>query len=74
MNTVTPLAPSNSIPRYAPIPRAIAITGLSRSTIYKMAGQQKLRLVKAGGRTLVDMEHAMNWMATLPVAKIAPAS
>jgi excisionase family DNA binding protein len=61
------------IPRYAPIPRAIEITGLGRSTIYKLAGQGKLRLIKAGGRTLVDMDHAMQWMATLPPANIAPA-
>ena len=59
-------------PRYAPIPRAIEITGLARSTIYKLAGQGKLRLVKAGGRTLVDMDHAMQWMGTLPLASIAP--
>jgi len=64
----------HAIPRYAPIPRAIEITGLSRSFIYLLAGQGKLRLVKAGGRTLVDMDHAMQWMATLPLANIAPGS
>lgn len=71
MSVITPSTTTS--PRYAPIPRAIEITGLGRSTIYKLAGQGKLRLVKAGGRTLVDMEHAMHWMATLPVANIAPA-
>lgn len=65
---------STGTPRYAPIPRAIEITGLGRSTIYKLAGQGKLRLVKAGGRTLVDIDHAMQWMGTLPLASIAPAS
>jgi hypothetical protein len=63
--------PAFAIPRYAPIPRAIEITGLGRSSIYKFAAQGKLRLVKAGGRTLVDMDHAMQWMATLPRAEIA---
>jgi excisionase family DNA binding protein len=61
------------LPKYAPIPRACDITGLGRSTIYKLAGNGTLRLVKAGNRTLVDIEHALAWMATLPVASIAPA-
>ena len=58
-------------PQYASILRASEILGLGRSTIYKLAGQRKLRLVKAGGRTLVDVGHAMQWLLTLPLANIA---
>jgi excisionase family DNA binding protein len=68
-----PVALIAGLPKYAPIPRACDITGLGRSTIYKLAGDGTLRLVKAGGRTLVDIEHALAWMATLPEASIAPA-
>jgi excisionase family DNA binding protein len=67
------IAASAALPRYAPIPRACEITGLGRSTIYKLAGEGTLRLVKAGHRTLVDVEHALRWMAELPLASIAPA-
>ena len=72
--STTVLSSTAALPRYAPISRACDITGLGRSTIYKLAGQGRLRLVKAGGRTLVDIEHAIQWMATLPLANIAPAS
>ncbi len=69
LNSVT-----TGLPKYAPIPKACDIIGLGRSTIYRLAGEGTLRLVKAGGRTLVDMEHALAWMATLPMASIsAPA-
>ena len=33
---------------------AAQITGLSRSTLYRHAASGRLRLVKVGGRTLVD--------------------
>jgi hypothetical protein len=46
--------------------------GLGRSTIYKLAGDGTLRLIKAGSRTLVDIEAGLAWMATLPTADIAP--
>ena len=59
------------LPRYAPIPRACEISGLGRSTIYKLSGEGKIRLVKAGGRTLVDIDHLNQWMASLPPASIA---
>lgn len=52
----------NGPPKYAPIPRACYITGLGRSTIYKLAGNGTLRLIKAGGRTLVDIDAALEYM------------
>jgi excisionase family DNA binding protein len=33
---------------------AVQLTGLSRSTLYRHAAAGRLRLVKVGGRTLVD--------------------
>lgn len=64
----------NTFPKYAPIPRASEITGLGRSTLYKLAGEGKIKLIKAGGRSLVDIEHALAWMQTLPTAQIAPSN
>jgi excisionase family DNA binding protein len=63
-------------PRYAPIPRACEISGIGRSSVYKLASQGHIRLIKVGNRTLVDLEHLSHWMETLPLANIArsPAS
>lgn len=50
--------PSRSAARLAPLTHTISdaahITGLSRSTLYRHAAAGRLRLVKVGGRTLVD--------------------
>ena len=50
--------------RSAPLPHTLThtlndaarITGLSRSTLYRHAAAGTLRLVKVGGRTLVDAD------------------
>ena len=51
-------SPSRSAPRSAPLTYtlngAAAASGLSRSTLYRHAAAGRLRLVKVGGRTLVD--------------------
>ena len=59
------------VPKFAHIGKACELLGFSRSKLYELAGERKLRLVKVGNRSLVDMEHALNWMATLPEADIA---
>ena len=61
-------------PRYSPIPKACDVLGFRRSKLYELAGAGAIRIVKVGGRSLVDMEAAMAYMATLPLAKIAPSS
>jgi excisionase family DNA binding protein len=38
------------------IKEAVAVSGLSRSTIYKLVGEKKLRAVKVGGRRLILRE------------------
>lgn len=63
---------NTTLPQYAPIPRATAILGIGRSTLYAEAGRGNIRLIKAGGRTLVDIPHALEWMAKLPLARISP--
>jgi excisionase family DNA binding protein len=60
------------LPRYAPIPKACDLLGFRRSKLYELAGEGSIRIIKVGGRSLVDIEHALAWMATLPVASIAP--
>jgi hypothetical protein len=70
--TYHPQISGQSVPRYAPIPRACDILGIARTKLYHYAGQGLIRIVKAGGRSLVDIEQALAWMATLPAAEIAP--
>jgi excisionase family DNA binding protein len=38
------------------IKEAVAVSGLSRSTIYKLVSEKKLRAVKVGGRRLILRE------------------
>jgi|GEM_PF-2860757 len=60
-------------PLAVPMSKAPAITGLSRSTIYREAKKGNLRLLKAGRTTLLCMASARAFLATLPDANIRPA-
>jgi excisionase family DNA binding protein len=55
----------------ARIPNAVAATGLSRSAFYRLAGEGKIRMVKAGRATLVDMASVHAYLSELPEASIA---
>lgn len=59
-------------PKYATIKDAPNFLGIQRSKIYELAGRGKLKIIKVGNRSLVDMDHALAWMATLPEAQISP--
>lgn len=63
-------------PMAASIQRAMVLTGLSRSAIYRAAGRGDIRLLKVGKRAvLVDMASARAFLARLPEARIsAPKS
>ena len=61
-HTLAPLA--------LPLARAVAWSGLSRSTIYRMAAQGRVRLVKAGRSTLVDADSLRAVVAGLPPATV----
>jgi hypothetical protein len=53
-----------------PILAAVAISGLSRSAIYREAGAGRIKLMKLGRTTLVDMGSVRALLASLPVANI----
>ncbi len=57
-------------PEMVPLPRAPAVFGLSRSHLYRLAGEGRIRLVKVASRTLVDAASVRNFLATLPEARI----
>jgi hypothetical protein len=53
-----------------PIPAARAITGLSRSGIYREAGKGNIVLLKNGRSTLVCMTSVRRFLASLPRARV----
>ena len=63
--------PNGSRPRLLPLGVYCALYGDSRSTAYRRHKAGKLRLVKRGGRTLVDVDSAEADAASLP--ELVPA-
>lgn len=57
-------------PEMVPLPRAPAIFGLSRSHLYRLAAEGRVRLLKAGARTLVDASTVRAYLASLPEATL----
>jgi excisionase family DNA binding protein len=50
------------------IPEAVELSGLGRSTLYKMFREGRLRPRKAGKRTLIVLEDLKRLVESLPVA------
>ncbi len=63
---------SEGIPRYGRIPDACRRYGWSRSRIYLLAGEGRIRMIKDGKATLVDYSSADDYMASRPPAEIRP--
>jgi hypothetical protein len=57
-------------PKYAPIPNWCDLSGMSRSSTYEKLGNGNLKAIKVGTRTLIDVEHGLNWLASMPAAEI----
>jgi hypothetical protein len=70
LNRGSPFAWGEIEPLAVPLPHAPAITGLSRSAIYRAAAEGKITLLKCGRSTLVDMASVRAFLASLPRAEI----
>lgn len=57
---------NQSPPEMVLLPRAPGVFGLSRSHLYRLAAEGRIRMVKAGARTLVDAATVRAFLATLP--------
>ena len=57
-------------PEMVPLPRAPAVFGLSRSGLYRLAAEGRVRMVKMGARTLVDAASVRTFLAGLPAVRI----
>jgi excisionase family DNA binding protein len=62
--------PDALAPEMVPLPRAPSVFGLSRSGLYRLAAEGRIRMVKVGSRTLVDAASVRAFLAALPVAQI----
>ena len=60
---------STPAPAFAPIPAAVTYSGHSRSVLYLLLSEGKIRAVKAGRTTLIDMESLRSHLASLPSAE-----
>ena len=59
-------------PAFLSIPASGEFLGLSPASIYRLIGLDKLKAVKAGGKTLVTVESLRDYARSLPAAKIKP--
>jgi hypothetical protein len=59
-------------PKYCSIADWGVISGMSRSSTYEALGDGRLKAVKLGVRTLIDVEHGLAYLAALPAADIRP--
>jgi len=60
----------NTAPKYATISDWQRISGMRRTSTYEALGQGNLRSIKLGTRVLIDVEHGLAWLASLPAADI----
>jgi hypothetical protein len=63
---------SNVSPKFATIDDWCTISGMSRRITYDKIGTGALKAVKAGTRTLIDVEAGLTWLRALPPAKARP--
>lgn len=57
-------------PEFASIDQWVKLSGLGRTTTYSLISQGKLRAVKAGRRTLIDVPAGIAWINSLPEAEV----
>lgn len=58
------------LPALIPVSQSRSLTGLPRTTIYSLAGEGRLKLLKVNGRTFIDRASFEAFFATLPAAEI----
>ena len=66
--------PAFADPLTVTIQQLVPRIGLSRATIYRLAGAGRIRLIKVGRRSLVDWESVREFLADQPDAKIRAAA
>ena len=70
----SPLENAGLTPRYMPLSLSSPFLGLTRCKLYALLGSGEIRAVKVGKRTLIDIEHALAWLGSLPPARFGKQS
>jgi len=58
------------LPAFATLERWIELSGVSRSTTYELLGSGDLIARKLGKRVLIDVQHGLKFLNSLPKAEI----
>jgi len=45
------------------------LTGMSRSRTYEEIGRGNIRAIKNGRQTLIDVQHGLAWLRSLPAVR-----
>ncbi len=67
---MTPTNGSGLTPKFGGIDIWMRLSGFSRRTTYEELGRGNLKAVKAGAKLLINIEHGLEYVASLPAAKI----
>jgi excisionase family DNA binding protein len=57
-------------PQFATISNWTSLSGISRAQTYNLLADGRLRAVKVGSRTLIDVPAGLAWLKAQPAAKI----
>jgi excisionase family DNA binding protein len=71
---VQPMLARSGEPLTATIADTVALTGLSRATIYRLAGSGTIRMIKVGRRTLLVWASVKAYLEGRPSANIRAAA
>lgn len=61
---------TTQIPAYATIPGWCELSGMGRAKTYDMLSKGHLRAKKVGKRTLIDVQHGLQWLRSQPDAEV----
>ncbi len=61
-------------PKFVTIAGWTLLTGQSRTSIYDSLQKNQLRAIKLGKRTLIDVDHGIAWLKSLPEAKFGKSA
>ena len=57
-------------PRYCSIADWARLSGVSQSVTYELLGDGKIKAVKLGNKTLIDVDSGLKYLSSLPPAEI----
>jgi hypothetical protein len=62
------------LPAFATLKTWTQLSGVGRSTTYKLLGSKHLQARKVGNRLLIDVQHGLAFIRSQPIAEISPTN